>query len=42
MLKDVLHGCQFANDEEVKDTIHMWLCEQLKTFFTGGIRRLVD
>jgi hypothetical protein len=36
----VLHGCQFANNEEVK--VHTWLHAQPKTFFMGGIRKLVD
>jgi hypothetical protein len=24
--EDGLHGCRFANDEEVKDMAHTWLC----------------
>jgi hypothetical protein len=36
-LSDVLCGHWFANDE-VKDTVHMWLCMQLKTFYAAGIR----
>jgi hypothetical protein len=37
-LKDALCGCQFANNEEVKVMLHTWLCAQLQTFFTHGIR----
>jgi hypothetical protein len=40
--KDVLHGHQFANDEEVKDVVHTWLSKQLKTFFTDGMRKLME
>jgi hypothetical protein len=42
LLKHVLHGCQFANNEEVKDMMHMWLRAQPKTFFTDGMRKLVN
>jgi hypothetical protein len=35
-------GCQFANNEEVKDMVRMWLCAQLKTFFADTIRKLMD
>ena len=41
-LKEALHGWRFASDNELKDTVHMWLQSQLKTFFTVGIRRLVN
>jgi histone-lysine N-methyltransferase SETMAR len=41
-LKDALHGCQYANSEDVKDKVYMWLCMQLKTFFTHGIRKFTD
>jgi hypothetical protein len=27
----MLHGHWFANDEEVRDMVHMWLCTQLET-----------
>jgi hypothetical protein len=38
----VLHVCQFANAEEFKGIVHTWLHAQLKTFFEGGIKKLVD
>jgi histone-lysine N-methyltransferase SETMAR len=41
-LRDVLHGCRFANSEEVKYAVHTWLCVQPRTFFTDGIRELMD
>jgi hypothetical protein len=41
-LTDVLHGYQFANDEEVKDMVHTWFFVQLKPFFTNGIRKLMQ
>jgi hypothetical protein len=41
-LKDMLHGCQFANDEEVKDMVYVWLHAQPKTFYADDIRKLVD
>jgi hypothetical protein len=40
-LKDVLHGCQFAN-KEVKGIVHMWLYTQSKSFFTDAIRKFKD
>jgi hypothetical protein len=42
LLKDAIHGHQFANDEEVKNKVHMWLHAQPKTFFMDGIRKLTD
>jgi hypothetical protein len=41
LLRAVLCGCQFANNE-VKDALHTWHHTQLKTFFTDGIRKLMD
>jgi hypothetical protein len=41
-LKDALYGCQFASTEEIKGTVHMMLQTQPKTFFTDGIRKLMD
>jgi hypothetical protein len=32
-LKDVLHGCNFISDEEVKGAMHDWLAQQPKDFF---------
>jgi len=37
-----LHRCWFANDDEVKDMMHVWLHAQPETFFAFGIRKLVD
>jgi hypothetical protein len=37
----VLHEHWFGNDEEVKDTVHMWLCVKPKIFFIDGIRKIV-
>jgi len=42
LLKHVLHGCQFANNEEVNDMVHTWLQTQEKTLFEDGIRKLMD
>jgi len=42
LLKHMICGCQFANNEEVKDMVRMWLCAQLKTFFADTIRKLMD
>jgi len=38
MIKDVLCGCQLANDEEVMDMVHTWLHIQPETFYADGIR----
>ena len=40
-VKEALRGGRFATDDEVKDTVFMWLRSQLKAFFADGIRRLV-
>lgn len=37
----MLHGHQFANNEEVKAVVHIRFHAQPKTFFTGGIRKLL-
>jgi hypothetical protein len=36
----MLCGWWFANDDEVKDAVHMWFHVQPKTFFADGIRKL--
>jgi len=41
-LNYTLHGHRFANDEVVKGMVHVWLHAQLNTFFTDGIRKLMD
>jgi hypothetical protein len=40
-LRDVFHGCWFADSEEVKDALHMWPHACLRTFITDGIKKLV-
>jgi len=40
--KDVLHGCWFVDDDEVKDVVHTWLHSQPKTYFADGISKLMD
>jgi hypothetical protein len=37
-LKKALRGRQFGSDEEVKQAVHTWLCNQAKTFFSDGIK----
>jgi hypothetical protein len=39
-LKEALRGRRFTSDDEVKDTVHMWLPSQLKSLFADGIRGL--
>ena len=41
-LKEALRGRRFASDEEVKEAVHTWLWEQPKSFFSAGIRKLVE
>jgi histone-lysine N-methyltransferase SETMAR len=41
-LKKALQGRQLGSDEEVKQTVHTWLCDQPKTFFSDGIKKLVE
>ena len=41
-LKEVLRGCRFSSDEEVKEAVHTWLPEQPKSFFSAGIQKLVE
>jgi histone-lysine N-methyltransferase SETMAR len=40
-LKEALRGCRFADDDEVKEAVHDWLCTQPKRF-SYGIRKLAD
>jgi hypothetical protein len=42
LLKYVLHGEWSANDEKVKDAVHMLLHTQPKTLFTDDIKKLID
>jgi len=41
-LKNALWGHRFSTDKEVREAVHKWLCDQPKTFFLEGIRKLVD
>jgi histone-lysine N-methyltransferase SETMAR len=41
-LKKALWGCEFRSDEEVKQAVHTWVCDQTKTFFCDGIKKLVE
>jgi histone-lysine N-methyltransferase SETMAR len=41
-LKKALRGHRFRSDEEVKQAVHTWLCDQPKTFFSDGIKKLVE
>jgi hypothetical protein len=40
--KEVLGGRRFPCDEDVKNVVHQWLCEQPKTFYCDGIKQLVE
>jgi hypothetical protein len=35
-----MSGCHFANDQEVKEAVHVWLVTQPKTFFPREYRSL--
>jgi hypothetical protein len=41
-LKKTLRRRLFRSDEEVKQAVHTWLCDQPKTFFSDGIKKLVE
>jgi hypothetical protein len=42
-MKTALKGCQFINDDEVKEKMHSWLHMQTRTFFSQGITvKLLD
>jgi hypothetical protein len=41
-LKDALRGRRFTSDQEVREAVHAWLTAQPKTFFSEGIRKLVQ
>ena len=41
-LKEALRGRRFTSDEGVKEAVHTWLREQLKSFFSAGIQKLVE
>jgi hypothetical protein len=34
--------CGFTSDEEAMEAVHTWHPEQLKSFFSAGIQKLVD
>jgi transposase len=41
-LKKTLWGRRFRSGEEVRQAVHTWLCDQPKTFFSDGIKKLVE
>jgi hypothetical protein len=41
-LKKALRGCRFTIDQEGKEAVHAWHAAQPKTFFSEGIRKLVQ
>jgi histone-lysine N-methyltransferase SETMAR len=41
-LKEALRGRRFTSDEVEKEAVHAWLASQPKTFFSEGIRKLVQ
>jgi hypothetical protein len=41
-LNKPLYGCGFFSDDELNNAVHIWLLSQTKTFFTHGIKRLVN
>jgi histone-lysine N-methyltransferase SETMAR len=41
-MKDALRGRKFGNDDEIKEAVHSWLKGQPKTFFSDGIKKLVQ
>ncbi|PNF22874.1 hypothetical protein B7P43_G14964, partial [Cryptotermes secundus] len=41
-LKEALRGLRFTSDQEVKEAVHARLAAQPKTFFSEGIRKLVQ
>ena len=41
-LKEALRGCRFTLDQKGKEAVHAWHTVQLKTFFSEGIRKLVQ
>jgi hypothetical protein len=41
LLKEALGARRFQCDEDVKNTVHQWLCAQPKTFYYDGINKLL-
>jgi histone-lysine N-methyltransferase SETMAR len=41
-LRESLRGRQFTSDQEVEEAVHALLPAQPKTFFSEGIRKLVQ
>ena len=41
-LKEALRGCRFTSDQELKEMVHAWLTARPKTFFSEGIKKLVQ
>jgi len=41
-LKNGLKDRRFADDDEVKEVVHDWLCNQPQNFSSNGIKKLAD
>ena len=41
-LREALRGRRFTSDQELKEAVHAWLAAQPKTFFSEGIKKLVQ
>ena len=41
-LQEALRGRRFTTDQELKEAVHVWLAAQPKTFFSEGIKKLVQ
>jgi len=41
-MKDAMRAKTLASEAQDKDAVQMWLWQKIKTFFAGGIRRLVN
>ena len=41
-LEEVLRGRRFTSAQELKEAVHAWLAAQPKTFYSEGIKKLVQ
>jgi hypothetical protein len=41
-LKETLYGHRFGSHGDIQQEVQMWLCEQPKSFFLEGMKKLVE
>ena len=42
LIRNILRGCRFADDDKLKEAVHEWLIINQTTFLSSGIKKLAD